>query len=188
LTARNNLVIVAVRFSMSNVFRRLILSSLIVALIAPSVPVFAAPARAGQPPAGTISGSARSALSQPLTNHTVRLRNAETGQLTASTTTNAAGQFSFAGLNPGTYVVEVLDAAGQVIGTSAAIVLSPAAMVAGGLVIQASAIGAAAAAAGSAGGAFLTSTLGIVTLAAIAAGVVGAVVVVRNKDDASTAR
>jgi hypothetical protein len=187
LTARINLVIVAVRFSMSNVFRRLVLSALVVALIVPTVPVFAAPARAGQLPSGTISGVARSASGQPLPDHVVRLRNAETGQLTASTTSGAAGEVSFAGLNSGTYVVEVLNAAGQVIGTSAAIVLSPLAMVASGLVIQASAIGAAAAA-GSAGGAFLTSTLGIVTIAAVAAGVVGAVAVVRNSADASASR
>jgi Carboxypeptidase regulatory-like domain len=172
---------------MSNVFRRLILSSLIVALIAPSVPVFAAPARAGQPP-GSISGLARSASSQPLPNTVVRLRSAETGQISGSTTTGAAGQFSFAALNPGTYVVEVLDAAGQVVGTSAAIVLSPAAMIASGLVIQASALGTAAAAGAVGGASFLGSTLGIVTIAAIAAGVVGAVVVVRNNDDASPAR
>jgi Carboxypeptidase regulatory-like domain len=171
---------------MSNVFRRLMLSSLIVALVVPSVPVFAAPVRAGQPPAGSISGVAQSATAQPLANHAVRVRNAETGQLTASTTTGAAGQFSFTGLNTGTYVVEVLDAGGQVIGTSAAIVLSPTAMVASGLVIQASALDRAAAA-GSAGGSFFTSTLGIVTLAAIAAGVVGAVVVV-GKDDASPSK
>ena len=172
---------------MSNMFRRLMLSSLIVALIVPSVPVFAAPIRAGQPPAGSISGVARSATAQPLANHVVRVRNAETGQLSASGTTGAAGQFSFTGLNAGTYVVEVLDAGGQVIGTSAAIVLSQGAMIAGGLVIQASALGAAAAAGSAGGGAFLTSTLGIVTIAAIAAGVVGAVVVV-TKDDASPSR
>ena len=172
---------------MSNLFRRLVLSALVVALIVPNVPVFAAPARAAQPAAGAISGSARNASSQSLPNHVVRLRNAETGQLTASTTSGPAGQFSFVGLNPATYVVEVLDAAGTVVGTSAAIVLSPAAMVASGLVIQASALGAAAAAGSAAGGAFLTSTLGIVTLAAVAAGVVGAVVVA-TKDPASPSK
>ena len=173
---------------MSSVFRRLMLSSLIVALVVPSVPVFAAPARARQLPAGTISGVARNASSQPLPNQAVRLRNAETGQLTATTTTGAAGQFSFTGLNPGTYVVEVLDDRGQVIGSSAAIVLSQGAMIAGGLVIQASALGAAGvAAAGATGGAFFSSTLGIVTIAAIAAGVVGAVVVV-GKNDASPSK
>jgi len=172
---------------MSNVFRRLGLSALIVALILPSVPLFAAPARAGQPAAGSISGVARSASSEPLANTVIRLRNVETGQLSGTTTTGAAGQFSFTGLNPGTYVVEVLDDDRRVVGTSAAIVLSPGAMVASGLVIQASALGAAAATAAT-GGAFLTSTLGMVTLAAIAAGVVGAVVVVRSNDDASASR
>jgi hypothetical protein len=186
LTARFNLVIVAVRFSMSNMFRRLVLSALIIALVLPNVSVFAAPGRAGQPPPGAISGVARSASAEPLPNHVVRLRSAETGQLTATTTTGAAGQFSFAGLNPGTYVVEVLDGA-EVIGTSAAIVLSPAAMVASGLVIQASAARAKTVAL-VAGGAFLTSTLGIVTMAAVGAGVVGAVVMVRNSADASASK
>jgi hypothetical protein len=186
LTARVNLVIVVARFSMSNMFRRLVLSALVAALIVPNVRVFAAPARGAQTATGAISGSARDASSQSLPNHVVRLRNAETGQLTASTTSGPAGQFSFTGLNPATYVVEVLDAAGTVVGTSAAIVLSPAAMVASGLVIQASALGAAAAA-GAAGGAFLTSTLGIVTLAAVAAGVVGAVAV-KKKNKASPSK
>ena len=41
------------------------------------------------------------------------MRNANTGELTGSTTSNQAGQFSFAGLQPGNYVVEIVDAGGK---------------------------------------------------------------------------
>ena len=157
--------------------RRLALSALIAALIAPNAPLFAA-----QAATGIISGTAHSASSQTMTNTTVRLRNVQTGQLAGETTSNAAGQFSFPALGPGNYVVEVVNAAGQVVGTSATISLTAAAMAATGVAVTASAAGAVASA--GAGGAFLASTWGIVAIAAAGAGVVG-VVAAETRSNAS---
>ena len=56
-------------------------------------------------------------------NLTVRLRN-DTGQIVATTETNAAGEFSFAGLNPGNLVIEVVDANGDVVIVGTAIPLT----------------------------------------------------------------
>lgn len=165
-------------------FRRLVLSAVIAALVVPGVPLFAAPAAAGQAAAGIISGSARTASGQAMPNTAVRLRNAQTGQLAGTATTGADGQFSFAALNPGTYVVEVVNGFGEVVGTSAAISLVPTAMAATAVAVTASAEQFLAAAGG---GSFFASTLGIVTIAAVGAGVVG-VIVVANKDDASPSR
>ena len=165
-------------------FRRLVLSAVITALVVPGVPLFAAPAPAGQVASGTVSGAARSASGRALSNTTVRLRNVQTGQLAASTTTGADGGFSFAALNPGTYVVEVVNAVGEVVGTSTAISLSAAAMAATGVTVTASAVPLLAAAGG---GSFFASTLGIITIAAVGAGVVGAIAVA-HKDDASPSR
>ena len=53
----------------------------------------------------------------------MRLRN-DTGQIVATTETNADGEFSFAGLNPGNLVIEVVDANGDVVIVGAAIPLT----------------------------------------------------------------
>jgi hypothetical protein len=54
----------------------------------------------------------------------VQLRNVSTGQLASSATTNALGQFSFLNLPAGTYLAEVINAAGQIVATSAAVDVS----------------------------------------------------------------
>ncbi len=165
---------------MSHMLRRLVLPAVIAALAVPAVPLFAAPAPAGQAAAGTLSGSARGASGETMPNTTVRLRDARTGELAGSTTTGADGQFTFAALNPGTYVVEVVNGVGEVVGTSAAVSLATGAMTATAVTVTASAAQFAAAG----GGSFFASTLGAVTIAAIGAGIVG-VIVVANRDDAS---
>jgi hypothetical protein len=157
------------------------LSALMVVLVVPNVSVFAAPARAGQP-TGVVSGAARSADGPTLPGITVRLRNVESGQLFGETTSAADGQFSFASIVPGNYVVELVNASGEVLGASAPISLSEAAMTVSGLTVRSFALGAA-----NRGGGFLLSTWGIVTIAAIGAGVLG-IVVATNKDDASPAK
>ncbi len=82
-------------------------------------------AAAGQAAAvGSLSGTASSSTGQVVTNTVVQLRNLATGQLAGSTTSNVAGQFSFIGLNPGNYAVEVVNAAGQIVGTSASVAVS----------------------------------------------------------------
>jgi len=45
----------------------------------------------------------------PLENHTLRLRNVDTGQVVDMTTTGPEGAFMFTGLSPATYVIEVAD-------------------------------------------------------------------------------
>ena len=62
---------------------------------------------------GALNGVAQSADKAPLPNYRVHVRNANTGELAGSTTSNQAGQFAFDALQPGNYVVEIVDAAGQ---------------------------------------------------------------------------
>lgn len=134
-------------------------------------------AAAGQAAAvGSLSGSASSSGGQVMANTVVQLRNLATGQLAGSTTSNAAGQFSFIGLNPGNYAVEVVNAAGQIVGTSASVAVSAGAAVTGVSVTASTAVAAAAAGAGAgaAGTAAGASTATIVGAAAAAAGVAGA--------------
>jgi hypothetical protein len=55
---------------------------------------------------------------RPASDFSVQLRNAHTGELSGSTKSHQAGQFSFASLQPGNHVVEIADAAGKVVGSS----------------------------------------------------------------------
>jgi hypothetical protein len=66
----------------------------------------------------SISGVAVTPMGQPLANTLVRARNLLTAQIGGSTSTASTGHFSIVGLTTGSYVVEVVDRAGQVIGTS----------------------------------------------------------------------
>jgi hypothetical protein len=152
-----------------------------------AAPPMAAPAMRGSPAGaqapvatGAINGTAQSAAGQALPNYTVQVRNLQTGELAGTTTSNAAGSFSFAGLNPGTYVVEVVSPAGAIVGSSAATVVGPGAIVS--VTVSATA---AAAFAGAAGGGISTAV--IVTSVAAAAGIAGIAVVVA-RDDASASR
>ena len=167
---------------MLSVFRRLVLSTLMVTLFLPHLPVFAAHAAAAQLRNGVIAGAARSSEGPVLPHLTVRLRSVETGRLAGETITAEDGQFIFTGLTPGSYVVELVSATGRVLGTSAPITLSTTAMTMTGLTVRAFALSVA-----KGGGAFLLSTWGVVTIAAIGAGVVG-VVVATNRADASPAK
>ena len=104
----------------------------------------------GQPAAGAgvITGTAQTSAGQPLPNYTVQLRNLQSGQLAGTATTNAAGRFSFSGLTPASYVVEIVAPGGTIVGTSATIAVAAGASVA----VTVSAAAAAAAAAAGAGG------------------------------------
>ena len=102
---------------------RILRSLIVLALSLTAVDVIAA--RPGQiPSSASLSGAASDNAGQVLANTSVQLRNVSTGQLAGSTTTNAVGQFSFVGLTPGSYVVEVLNAAGQIVGTSGSVAVS----------------------------------------------------------------
>ena len=132
---------------------------------------------------GAINGTAQSSAGQTLSNYTVHLRNLQTGQIAGSTTSNSAGGFSFAGLNPANYIVEVVNQAGAIVGSSAAIPVAAGATVTVSVSATAAAIAggaaAGAAAAGAAGAAGI-STAVIVTTVAVAAGVAGVAVVVKK--------
>ena len=157
--------------------KRILALALAAALVALGLPL---PVAAGQQTLGSIAGVARDVGAKPLANSTVRLRNVSTGGLAATTTSNASGAFSFTGLSQGSYVIEVVNAAGQVIATSSAMTLTAGAMTISGIALTASAAaaGAAGAAAAAGGiGSFFTSTAGIVLLAAAGAGATAGIIV-----------
>lgn len=163
------------------------------------------PATAGAPEAsrqaqatGSVAGTAQSNDGQKLANYVVRIRELATnGNVVGSTTSSTAGQFSFAGLAPGNYMIEVVNAAGEVVGTSAALVVVAGATV--NVTVTASAAaalsvaGAGAADVAAAGGAGVAAagpginTALLVTTIGAAAGIVG-VIVAANKTPASPSR
>jgi hypothetical protein len=155
---------------------RVLVIALVLAMAAPASGVLAAGAGQTQG-VGSISGVAH-AGSKVAANTTVRLRGLANGQLAETATTNTLGQFTFTGLNPGNYVIEVVNAAGDIIGTSATV------SVAAGAAVTGVAVTLAATAATVAGGSFFTSTLGIVSVAAAGAAVAG-VTVAANRPTAS---
>ncbi|HMF99161.1 MAG TPA: carboxypeptidase-like regulatory domain-containing protein [Vicinamibacterales bacterium] len=161
-------------------FRRLLVSTLIAVIVLPAGLLEAAPISGVRAAVGTISGSARSASGQLLPSVAVRVRNVQTGQLEGAVNAGSDGQFSFSALGPGLYTVEIVNAAGQVLSTSAPVLLTATATSATGVTATTSA----AAQAGGAGGSFWTSAWGIVSIAAIGAGVVG-IVVAANSGNAS---
>jgi len=127
-------------------------------------------ARPGQTAsAASVTGAASDVNGHVLSNASVQLRNVSTGQLVGSATTNAAGQFSFDHLPPGSYVVEVLNAAGQIVGTSGSVVVTAGAAVTGVSVSASAATKAAGA------GGFGSHHVGLILGAAAAAGVAGGV-------------
>jgi hypothetical protein len=161
-------------------FRRFVVSTLIAAIVLPAGLLEAAPMPGVRGAIGTISGSARSTSGQLLPNVAVRVRNIQTGQLEGAMNAGLDGQFSFSALGPGLYTVEIVNPAGQVVSTSAPVLLTAASTTATGVTATTST----AAQGGAGGGSFWTSTWGIVTIAAIGAGVV-AIIVAANKNNAS---
>ena len=123
----------------------------------------------------------RRAGGQTAANVAVQLRNLATGQLAGTTTTSVTGSFGFAGLAAGNYSVEIVNAAGQIIGTSAAIPVTAGAVVTGvtvtGSAAAAMTAGASAAAAGTTGASSGITTAVLVTTAATSAGIAAVVAV-----------
>jgi hypothetical protein len=68
---------------------------------------------------GTITGATKTTAGQPLGGHVVRVRSVRTANVVATSTTSAAGNFVLSNIDPGSYVVEVVDAAGRLVGASA---------------------------------------------------------------------
>jgi len=144
---------------------RLLAVLLVLALASPVSPFVAR--SVAQAEAASVAGTATSSTGETLINATVQLRDLATGTVSSTTTSSSTGAFSFAAVNPGNYVVEVLNAAGQVVGTSASVSVAAGAVVTGVTVTAtAAAVAASAAAAG-------VGTIVAVTTAAAAAGVVG---------------
>ena len=135
---------------------------------------------AAQTEAASMTGIATSSTGEILVNTTVQLRDLASGTVFARTTTSSTGAFSFTAINPGNYIVEVVNAASQIVGASASI------SVAAGAALTGVAVSATAAAVTAAAGAAGISTLVAVTTAAAAAGVVGIVAV--GQGDASALR
>jgi hypothetical protein len=152
--------------------RRILSMTLSVALVFSLVPPVSA---AGT---GRISGLARTLDGRYLGGQLARLRSLDVGHVADVTTTSTAGEFSFRGMRAGSYVVELISTSGYVVATSAPVVLTTRSMTADG--VTATAPVTAAQAQAGAGGGFWTGTAGIITIAAIAAGVITAVVVATN--------
>ena len=155
--------------------RRLLIFGLVAVMVAcmPAqsfASVHAARAQAAQ--TGTLRGVAKDAKGQNLAGSKVRIRQAGNGTESAEATTDASGAFSAPGLAPGSYVVEVVNAAGQVIGLSAAV--DVAAGVIASVTVTATALGVVTGVGATAGGLSLlglgtAATLGVIAAAATAA-------------------
>ena len=95
--------------------RRFIAVVLASLLVFASTPLTSAAAKS----TGTITGVAKATAGQPLGGHSVRVRSVRTGDVVATATTSASGSFVVPNLDPGSYVVEIVDTAGRIVGTSA---------------------------------------------------------------------
>jgi hypothetical protein len=163
--------------------RKFIAIVLVVAMATITWPAALAAAPPGQATGG-VNGTALDANKNPLGNHTIQLRNAQTGQLVGSTTSGASGTFTFTGIPPGNFIIEIVDAAGNILGTATATVTAG---VVTTVAVTATAAGAAAMAAGTAGGlAGLFTGTSLLVISAAAAG--GIAIYVATKDEASPSR
>ena len=135
------------------------------------------------PSQAQISGRVMTPNGSPLANATVRARNLLSGEIAGSTSTAAAGQFAIS-VTPGSYLLEVVAASGQIVGTSPFIAATAGSAMTG-LTVTASA---GAAATGSLASALLGTTAArTITYAAATAGVAG-VSVATNVVTASPSR
>jgi hypothetical protein len=75
------------------------------------------------PTVGGIQGNALTSTNGPAANKVVRLRDAQSGRVVASQATDNTGAFSFATVDPGSYIVEVVGENGSVLGASSILTL-----------------------------------------------------------------
>jgi hypothetical protein len=122
---------------------------------------------------------ARASNGKALAGHTARLRNASTGNAGGSAPISATGEFSFAGVPYGQYLVEIVNPSGAVVGTTSLISVTATTAVVSGVTVTTS--GALASVLSGAGlGSFFTSAAGIITAAAVAGGLTAGVVATRG--------
>jgi hypothetical protein len=127
----------------------------------------------------SISGGVVTPTGQPVVNAKVQARNLLTGRIDGWGSTTASGRFLVAGLNPGNYVLEVVDATGQIVGTSPFILVTAGQTVATTVTVTSGALSAMTT---TGLPATLTSTAAqSVRYAAVAAGVAGLVLPVETK-------
>lgn len=96
--------------------RRLLAVALAVSLVATGLTstLFAA----GQGQVANLTGRALSVDQQGLANTMVRLRSVTTGQLLRVTTSTQGGAYSFPAVDPDTYIIELVDRTGRILGTT----------------------------------------------------------------------
>ena len=139
---------------------------------------------------GTINGTVRSANGDPLPNHKVRARDAA-GNIVGQATSSAAGSYSIAGLQPGNYLIELVNSSGQVIGVSSPVSLGTGETLSGVIVTAtASSKGAVAAAAGGGFSLFglgTAASIGVIAAAGTAA-IVGIVAATNSNNNASPSK
>jgi hypothetical protein len=148
-----------------------VLALALVVSMAGTPSVFAAGA-AQAPVNSSMSGSVKTMSGRSIANATVRLRDLETGQLAGTTTSDAAGQFSFPGLAAGSFTVEIVNASGEIIGSSAPISVEPGQAITGVVVSTTES--------SKKKGAFFTSTAGLIAIAASGAAVAGVTAATRS--------
>jgi Carboxypeptidase regulatory-like domain len=73
----------------------------------------------------TVQGNALDASSAPLSAATVRLRDARFGKVSSNQVTDKAGLFGFGSVEPGNYVVELIDRTNVVLATSELLTVEP---------------------------------------------------------------
>jgi carboxypeptidase family protein len=168
--------------------KRMIVQALAIAMVVSSLPVSAAGpvGRSAAAATGTILGLAASSSGQTLSNVTVHVRNLQSGAIAGSTTSNAVGRFSFAGINPGRYIVEVARQS-AIVGSSSAVDVTAGSTVNVTVNTLAAANVAYGGAAQTGGGGGGVNKAVIITTIAVAAGVTTAIIIATN-DKASPSR
>ena len=167
--------------------RKLASIGLIIALATAGVPSAAlAASQSAGVQSSAVAGTVRRANMRVVANANVQIRNVESGEISGRTTTDDAGAFAFAGLAPGNYVVEVVDAAGKVLGIGTPFSLTAGATASASVILPGS--GTAAAAATSGG--FSLFGLGPVSSLAVlgAASAAAVTAVVATRPDASPSK
>lgn len=155
--------------------RRLVSVALILTVAALISPV---PKLTAQGQTGTLAGTAKDQVGRVVPpNTTVNVLDS-TGKIVQSTTAAADGSFSFSGLNPGNYTVQLVSSGGHLIGATPAVAVTAAATT---TVAVTASLAAVAVAAGGISTTILIASLGVGLAATIA-------VVSVVRDDASPSR